>query len=289
MALKDPEATLNALNDLQTPQPLTVLRLAEPLLHSTTTDTTTDASTTVPTPSALTLDLEHYTSLFSKLRFSYLEQVTKEKFLRAIVGDPPLIVEVSENVELERRLSLVKAELQTQKQGVRALVAELEAQARQLARRWEAVELQRVALETLPAENEVLQRRVEELKRKGKEQEAEAEAAMKGMGDLEGLSMGLGGMKELMVEREEESAELEREIARLEAVTSGRLMRQVERLEAEVGPLLESAKVMRGRAEEARRRRDVKFGEEGEDELEVRGRWYRGVEKGLRERLEVEG
>ena len=289
MALKDPEATLKALNDLQTTQPLTILRLAEPLLHSTTTDTTTNAPTTLPTPSALTLDLEHYTSLFSKLRFSYLEQVTKEKFLRAIVGDPPLIVEVSENVELERKLSLVKAELQTQKQGVKVLVAELEAEARQLARRWEAVELQRVALETLPAEIEVLQRRVEELKREGKQQEAEAEAAMKGMGDPERLSMGLGGIKQLMMERGEESAELDREIARLEAVTSGTLTQQVERLEAEVGPVLERAQVMRGRAEEARRRRDVKFGEGGEDELEVRGRWYRGVEKGLREMLEVEG
>ncbi len=45
--------------------------------------------------------------LFSKLRFSYLEQVTKEKFIRAIVGDPPLVVEHQENVELEASLLLI--------------------------------------------------------------------------------------------------------------------------------------------------------------------------------------
>ena len=73
--------------------------------------------------------------LFSKLRFSYLEQVTKEKFLRAIVGDPPLIVEHQENIELESQLLEVKAVLKAQKADVAALVEELEARGRDLSRR----------------------------------------------------------------------------------------------------------------------------------------------------------
>lgn len=73
--------------------------------------------------------------LFSKLRFSYLEQVTKEKFLRAIVGDPPLIVEQQENIELEAQLATAKAELKAQKEEVASMTAELEARGRDLSRR----------------------------------------------------------------------------------------------------------------------------------------------------------
>ena len=73
--------------------------------------------------------------LFSKLRFSYVEQVTKEKFLRAIVGEPPQIVEQSENVELEERLVATKAELKAQKLHVAAMVDELQALGRVLGER----------------------------------------------------------------------------------------------------------------------------------------------------------
>lgn len=72
---------------------------------------------------------------FSKLRFSYVEQVTKEKFLRAIVGDPPLVVGHNENVELEAQLAEVKAELRARKEEVRAMVEEMEKMGRDLAAR----------------------------------------------------------------------------------------------------------------------------------------------------------
>ena len=61
--------------------------------------------------------------------------MTKEKFLRSIVGDPPLIVEAAENVELERQLAEVKASLKAQKVQVAALVQELEERGRELVRR----------------------------------------------------------------------------------------------------------------------------------------------------------
>lgn len=64
-----------------------------------------------------------------------MEQVTKEKFLRAIVGDPPLIVEHTENIELESQLADVKAVLKAQKLRVAEMVQELEARGRDLSRR----------------------------------------------------------------------------------------------------------------------------------------------------------
>jgi hypothetical protein len=73
--------------------------------------------------------------LFSKLRFSYVEQVTKEKFLRAIVGDPPLVVGHNENIELEAQLAEVKAELKSRKEEVRIMIEDMEKMGRDLASR----------------------------------------------------------------------------------------------------------------------------------------------------------
>lgn len=61
--------------------------------------------------------------------------MTKEKFLRSIVGDSPLIVEPAENLELEAQLAEVKIVLKEQKEGVARMVGELEERGRKLARR----------------------------------------------------------------------------------------------------------------------------------------------------------
>jgi hypothetical protein len=148
-------------------QHLSIIRIAEPI--SDVGDATfspskrgSDVSLSNlndPTPASLEADLTHYKvclpafsssllpriafanfsvvlqELFSKLRFSYLEQVTKEKFLRAIVGDPPLVVGHNENVELETQLAEVKAELKARKEEARMMIEEMEKMSRDLASR----------------------------------------------------------------------------------------------------------------------------------------------------------
>ena len=142
-------------------QELSIIRLSEaisaaqqPTDHSKRTSSTSTDSLENHSPAALAADLTHYKvfisksslcdapqftnpsqELFSKLRFSYLEQVTKEKFLRAIVGDPPQTVEHHENIELDAKLVDVKADLKVQKEEVAVLVQELEAKGRALSRR----------------------------------------------------------------------------------------------------------------------------------------------------------
>lgn len=69
------------------------------------------------------------------MRFSYVEQVTKEKFLRAIVGDPPLIVGHNENVELETQSAEIKRELGAHKEEVREMIEEMGKIGRDLATR----------------------------------------------------------------------------------------------------------------------------------------------------------
>lgn len=154
---KNYDKMATSLAELQS-QELSIIRLSEPISasnapHERTSDVSASDAFDNPSPASLAADLSHYKAcvdnaalypplsdvlaqeLFSKLRFSYLEQVTKEKFLRAITGDPPHVVEHQENIELEAQLVGVKAELKAQKLAVAAMVEELEARARQLSTR----------------------------------------------------------------------------------------------------------------------------------------------------------
>jgi hypothetical protein len=105
---------------------LTILSLAEPLL------TAHDSSDTL-TKSSLDAELDHYKDLFSKLRFSYVEQVTKENFLKAIVADPPELVDAAENALLEQHLARAKAALKANKDQTNNKLQDLQQLASRLA------------------------------------------------------------------------------------------------------------------------------------------------------------
>lgn len=131
-----------ALAALQNPQDLTILHLSAPALHPSSpsshnnrTSNASDSSQNTSTPALLAADLEHYRDLFSKLRFSYVEQVTKERFLRAITSEQPEFVNAEENTILEEKLRQDKSGLKERKEEVRTLVQELEEQGRSLANR----------------------------------------------------------------------------------------------------------------------------------------------------------
>ena len=212
--------------------------------------------------------------LFSKLRFSYVEQVTKEKFIRAIVGDPPLVVDHQENIELEQQLAGVKASLKQQKNEVDELVAELGRRGRELSRKYEKIQLQTAQLRELPEKIEGLQASIEELK------------AMQEPGPNPSLNLPLEKTLTLLEAREKERAELDREIERLRAELP-RKTRELDRLEAELQPLEVRRLGTTASAREARRRKEEALGGVGDD-LEARGRWWRGVESGLKVMLETE-
>ena len=135
----------SALAQLQTPHDLTILWLSRPYfsLASPVSDkankrqsnTSSNEGRENATPAILAADLAHYQELFSKLRFSYVEQVTKERFLRAITAEQPEFVDAGENAELEERLRDEKAALKERKAEVREMVKDLEEQGRQLANR----------------------------------------------------------------------------------------------------------------------------------------------------------
>lgn len=126
------QTTTQALSALKNPPTLSILTLSDPVLSSTNPTTSTFEGESLH-PLALAAELAHYKDLFSKLRFSYVEQVTKERFLKAIVADPPELVDGAQNADLEDSLKEAKAALKRKKVAMETMVRELEDAGRRLA------------------------------------------------------------------------------------------------------------------------------------------------------------
>ncbi|KAK3697365.1 hypothetical protein LTR37_017510 [Vermiconidia calcicola] len=270
----------SALIELQAPQDLTILALSAPCLSPNPTVTpkrnsnaSSNDSRENATPAILSADLTHYQELFSKLRFSYVEQVTKERFLRAITAEQPEFIDASENAELEEQLREDKAALKERKQEVREMVRELEEQGRSLASRYDNIRFQTSQLESLPDEIANLEATIADLRQ-----------SQGPRSDNPALTLPLQATLTLLSEREDQLADLDRQIEALQAALPHK-QAQVSAMQDEVSIL--NAKKIRAveEAKEARRRRE-KGGGVG-DELDERGRWLRGVEAGLRGMLEV--
>ncbi|KAJ9217541.1 hypothetical protein DTO166G4_723 [Paecilomyces variotii] len=291
MAPISPSKALSKLQQLQKEQgdpkkQLAILRISESILATDDvpkptrspskrrSDASIDALDT-PTPSSLEADLTHYKELFSKLRFSYIEQVTKEKFLRAIVGDPPLVVGHNENVELEAQLAEVKAELKQRKEEVRVMVEEMEKMGRDLASRYKNIQLQTTQLSTLPESIQNLESTIATLRAKQITTTDDVSSSQ---------NLPLPATLALLSEREAELAALNRQLASLQN-TLPRKTREAEAMERELGVLERKKGEAVAQAKEAQRRK-----REGEsDGLEEMGRWYRGTEESLKQLLGVEG
>ncbi|KAI1189219.1 hypothetical protein F5B17DRAFT_392375 [Nemania serpens] len=291
MATRTPEQILAELQALVANQEITILKLSEPIsaeiaqLQSQsqpnsqsqpqrTSDIST-ASLDATTPASLSADLTHYRELFAKLRFSYVEQVTKEKFIRAIVGDPPLIVSPQENVDLEARNLAAKATLKALKTEVADMVADLEARARDLSARYERVQTERATLAELPAKLAALETAVAALR---------AERAERLDPNPE-LNLPLARTRERVEAKKAERDELERQLEQLRSQVP-RKTRELERLRVEIQPLEAKRVNSMAAAREARRRKEAALGGV-EDDLEERGRWYRSAEATLKEMLEI--
>ncbi|KAJ9294831.1 hypothetical protein DTO271G3_6393 [Paecilomyces variotii] len=291
MAPISPSKALSKLQQLRKEQgdpkkQLAILRISESILATDDlpkptrspskrrSDASIDALDT-PTPASLEADLTHYKELFSKLRFSYIEQVTKEKFLRAIVGDPPLVVGHNENVELEAQLAEVKAELKQRKEEVRVMVEEMEKMGRDLASRYKNIQLQTTQLSTLPESIQNLESTIATLRAKQITTTDDASSSQ---------NLPLPATLALLSEREAELAALNRQLASLQN-TLPRKTREAEAMERELGVLERKKGEAVAQAKEAQRRK-----REGEsDGLEEMGRWYRGTEESLKQLLGVEG
>lgn len=99
-------------------------------------------------------------------------------------------------------------------------------------------------------------------------------------------SLPLPATLSLLETREAELAQLNHQLQTLESALP-RKTRELERLENEFRPLEVKKQGVTAAAKEAQRRKEEGLKGQGDD-LEQRGRWWRGVEAGLKGVLEVE-
>ncbi|KAI0873291.1 hypothetical protein GGS24DRAFT_402932 [Hypoxylon argillaceum] len=284
MATRTPDQILAELQALVANQEITILKLSEPItaeiaqLQGQSQQRTSDISTSsldATTPASLEADLTHYRELFAKLRFSYVEQVTKEKFIRAIVGDPPLIVNPQENVDLEKQNLEAKATLKALKTEVADMVTELEQKAKDLSRKYERVKTETAKMEELPEKLVELESAVAKLRA----------TQASGLNANPELNLPLAKTLDLMEAKKRQRNELDRQLEQLQSQVP-RKKKELERLHAELQPLETKRQNSMAAAKEARRRKAAALGGV-EDDLEERGRWYRAAETTLKQMLET--
>lgn len=187
------------------------------------------------------------------------------------MDEPPIIAEHDQNVALEARLAREKASLKAQKLDVEGLVARLDSKSRDLAERYENVELQLAQARSLPLVVETLQRAVLDL------QEPETSSD-----EDTSRRLSLPSTLSLVAERQQENDALDDELASLRS-TLARKIKELQGLEAELRPLEKQRQASVRAADEARRRK-ADLGA-GADDLENRGRWWRSAGEGLEEIL----
>ena len=200
--------------------------------------------------------------------------MTKEKFLRAIVGDPPLIVENTENVELESQLAEIKNVLKAQKEYVAEMVVELDARGRDLSRRYETIQLQTTLLSSLPPQIEELNQTLVSLRKQSHSAVAN--------GTSPEMAMPLPATLELVEERKRELDEVNAQLKSLQQA----LPRQTKAVEKEEREVIKLEGERDRAVSAAREAVERKRAGGGADDVEMKGRWLGSVESGLRKMLE---
>ncbi|KAK5950464.1 hypothetical protein OHC33_008407 [Knufia fluminis] len=288
MAQSDTSQLLNEIYTQRRDNPLNILSLAEPILAPETqfqshplsqsqngsSRDSPDHQNATLSPLTLSADLQHYRHLFSKLRFSYLEQVTKEKYIRSVAGEPPILATSEENAALEDRLAVMKSELKAKKLGVEALVQEMEDLAREIAEKYDGVNASVALLETLPGEVESLESEVEELRRQLAEKEGEVERS-----EDPRMNLSLEETDRLLQEQRRKNEDLARQISEVEKEMPGKV-RDCEKAERELEEIEKRRNEITKLVRDAQRTKE----QGGRDLLEEQGRWYKSSEivlKGL--------
>jgi chromosome segregation ATPase len=154
------------------------------------------------------------------------------------------------------------------------MLVALEAKGRELAKRHEQMQLQKLQLGELPQHIASLEATIDELKTLHPSPKKSENPS---------LNLSLQDTTLLLAERESELASLDSALSVLQSLIP-RKTRELDRLEAELQPLQNQKKFAVTQAKEARKRRE----EGGVDELEQKGRWYKASHAALVKALGVE-
>lgn len=155
------------------------------------------------------------------------------------------------------------------------ILKQLEEKGKELALRYDGIQLRTSQLESLPAEIGNLEATIEKLKHDQIPPSNNPE-----------LALPLPETMRLLQGREAELAALNAKLSQLQSALPNRT-RELEKLERELKPLETQKQGTVAAAKEARRRKEEGGGIG--DDLEERGRWLTASEKALKEIFEVEG
>ena len=169
--------------------------------------------------------------------------------------------------------------LKAQKEYVGEMVKELDARGRDLSRRYETITLQTTLLSSLPPQIEELDHTLVELRKQN-------QSAGNDMNETNPeMALPLPATLQLVEERKARLEEVNRQLKCLQQAVPRQTRvleseeRELRKLEGEMGRAVHAAR------EAVERKREGG----GADELEMSGRWLRGVEGAVRGMLEVEG
>jgi len=167
--------------------------------------------------------------------------------------------------------------LKAQKENVAQMVAELDARGRYLSRRYETISLQTTLLSSLPPQIEELSQRLMELRKQSQSANTNENANPE-------MAIPLPATLELVDQRRSELNEVNAQLSSLQQALS----RRTGTLEMEERELRQMEGARERAVGAAREAVERKMEGGGADELEMKGRWLRGVESGLRGMLEVQ-
>lgn len=119
--------------------------------------------------------------LFSKLKFQYLEQVTKEKFLRAILETPPVYIEKGDIDAIQEKNASAKTALKEVKSNVQKKMAEIDEVTREVVLLNEEYEAKYKATDDTLQSLSELQDRLETLVRNQKPSSKKAAETIMGL------------------------------------------------------------------------------------------------------------
>lgn len=168
--------------------------------------------------------------------------------------------------------------MKAQKEHVAQMVAELGARGRDLSRRYETISLQTTLLSSLPPQIEDLNQSLVELRKRN-----QSVNTVENINPV--MAMPLSATLELVEQRRFDLDEVNAQLKSLQQA----LPRQTRTLEMEERELKRLEGDRERAVSAAREAVEGKREGGGVDELEMKGRWLRGVESGLGGMLEVEG
>ncbi|KAF3912729.1 hypothetical protein ABW21_db0209440 [Orbilia brochopaga] len=258
---KSPEDLIKLLAKSQK-EPLSILRILKESQQRDGADSTQSSA-------ILEAELTSYKEYFSKLRFQYLEQVTKERFLNAITADVPELVEAEEIEALEVRVAAQKSELRKCKDEVNAINAEISRLGRKVCDEYAALKTTIPTITSLPATIASLESDVAALLHFSPNQAVDADA------DAD-LNLPLRDTLHRLQATDSEIIQLQRQIDAANRTIASRT-RRIEVLDRELKPLEANAEAVSATAEESRLRREEER-QRGLANRENVGRWYRTVE-----------